>query len=359
MNYLKTLSPLVCLGFCAPLFAEPIKPYFKTDSFFLSEPVAIRAARKQWDGQYHQNGEKQIGSLQVESGVKRGDWSAGILYRQEYQVHFDSDTADLYYAIENNADLTTDRVYQIALESYAFRGLGARLSKHFKPTKNIDLVIGGSLFSASHMQEGSILGSALANTDDEYEFEFDVDYNYSEDILFERKNDDKPDGIGLSLDLDFNWQPNENFQLNANIRDLAGAIFWRNVTYTKATANSDTVTVDDNGFTKVNPVLSGTEGYYSSYTQRLRPSADLKVDYQLNNSNYIASLKTKHYEDLNLFAVGGSRAVANGKLALHYWPQIQTLEANYQGKRAGLSLGLDKLDLSEARTFWLSVNLLR
>lgn len=329
------------------------------DSFFLSEPTAISAARKQWNGQYHPNGDKQIGSLRVESGVKKGDWSIGLLYKQEYQVHFDSDTADLYYSIENNTDLTTNRRYKIDLESYAYRGFGARLSKHFKPTKNLDLLVGGSVFSASHMQEGNLSGSALANADDEYEFEFDVDYNYSEDILFKRKNNDKPDGLGLSLDLDLNWRPSKRLQLNANINDLAGAIFWRNVTYTQATANSDTVTVDDQGFTKVNPVLSGVEGYHSSYTQRLRPSANINIDYGLNNPIYSASFKSKHYKDVNLFAIGGRRNLGDSKLALHYWPQIRTLETAYASKRFELTLGLDDLNLSNSRAFWLSLKFIK
>ena len=356
MTHLTQLLSALLLSVSTSVFADPLKPYFQTDTFLLSEPVSIDAARNQWQGDYHTGGDKQIASVRVESGIKKGHWSVGLLYREENRLNFSSDTADLYYAVENEADLDTNRRYELDLNAYRFRGLGVSLGRDFNPRDNLRISAGASLFSASHLLEGNISGSALANSDDEYEYLFNVDYNYNEDLLFERKNIDEPTGVGLALDLGMVWKPNKRLQVSADFKDLAGAIFWKDVPYTTATANSDTVQVDENGFTQVNPVLSGKEGYLDSYKQTLKPSADLKIDYQLNNPNYIASVKTKHYEDLNLFAVGGSRAVANGKLALHYWPQIQTLEANYQGKRVGLSLGLDKLDLSEARAFWLSLS---
>lgn len=355
MSYYKHLPLLILLSLPVTAIAEPFKPYIEMHSFLLSKPTSLDSTRNQWQGKYHPNGDKQIASIWFESGLKNQNWSVGLLYREEYRLDFSNDAADLYYTVENNLDLDTNRSYDIAVDAYRFRGIGARVSKYFEPNNKLQASIGASLFSASKLLEGNLSGSALANANDEYQYYLTGDYRYTEDILFERKNIEQPTGVGLALDLNLSWRPSKKWQLDANIKDLAGAIFWKDAPYTEATANSETVQVDENGFTTVNPVLSGREGYLSSFTQKLKPVANLQIGYHLNNANYSASIKTMHSDNLNLYALGGSRPLSNGKLALHYWPQIQTLEADYQGKKYGFSLGLDKLDLSEVRTFWLSL----
>lgn len=338
-----------------PAAAENTR-YVQTDAFLLSEPVALRAIDSDWDAKYHPDGERQIAAIWLERGLKKGSWSYGALFREEQQLGFHSDTADLYYAIANDQDLTTNRQYKLALDAYRFRGYGGRVAKTFEPSKRFQFSLGGSLFYATNLLTGSLSGGASANSADEYTYQFDTTSQYHQDDLLGRKISSSPDGIGLSLDLAMAWKPSENLKLSGNIRDLAGAIYWKDVPYTDATANSDTVTVDENGFSLVKPVLTGFEGYKSSYTQRIRPSANFSATYNFNDSGYAAGLKTKHYEDLDLFSLGGSKQISRGKLALHYWPQINTLEADYQSKNFKVSLGLDQLDLSKARALWLSLS---
>ena len=340
----------------APLLADTLKPFFHAETFLHSEPIALDAVDKQWEGTYHPNGNKQLASVWVESGVKKGNWSLGLLYREVHQLNFDSETADLYYTVENNQSLIAGQQYQLDLDAYRYRGAGVRVNRHFEPTPTLQLSAGTSLFVASNIMDGSLTGSAKANADDDYEYFITGDYLYSEDVLFGRKNLDKPTGLGLSLDLSLDWQPNPQWHATASIKDLAGAIFWKDVPYTEATANSATTSIDESGFTQVNPVLTGFEGYQDSHTQRLKPTIDLRLDYQARENSPAVSLKYKHIDSLNLFALGGSRAVGRGKLALHYWPQIETLEADYQGKKLGVSMAIDDMDISEARTFWLSLS---
>jgi hypothetical protein len=346
---------LLALSVSPAVFAQSTTPYFEMDAFLLSEPIAIDALSNDWDAEYHPDGEHQIASIWVEAGIKRGSWSFGALYREEHQLLFSPDTAELYYTVENDKDLDAGRRYNIDLNAYRFRGVGARVSKQFKPSNSLQVSVGTSLFQASNLLEGNLSGSALADTSNQYEYQFDVDYSYDEDVLFGRRDVEGPTGIGLAVDLAAVWKPRENIQFSAKIKDLAGAIRWKDAPFTKATANSDSVVLNDNGFSQVNPILSGSIGSKSSYTQTLKPSADLAAAYQFAQSPYTASLKSKHYEELNLIALGGSRKLGSGELALHYWPQIETLEANFQGKRFGMSIGLDNMDLSEAQAVWLSM----
>lgn len=355
MTAKHTIPLLLTLSFSPATFAQSTTPYFEMDAFLLSEPIAIDALSNNWEGEYHPDGEHQIASIWVEAGLKKGSWSFGALYREEHQLKFSPDTADLYYTVENDNDLTPGRRYDLDLNAYRFRGVGARLSKQFQPSSTLQVSVGTSLFQASNLLNGNLSGSAIADTFNQYEYQFDVDYSYDEDVLFGRRGVEAPTGIGLAVDLSAIWEPRKNLRFSANIKDLAGAIRWKDAPFTKATADSDRITLNDNGFSQVNPVLSGNIGSKSSYTQTLKPSANLSAAYRFTQSPYTASVKSKHYDELNLLAVGGSRKLGSGELALHYWPQIETLEAKFQGKRFGMSIGLDNIDLSEAQAVWLSM----
>lgn len=349
-----TRSSLLCLSLTIslPLAAQP---YVEIDSFFSSDPIALDAISNDWEGEYHPNGEKQTASIWLESGFRKNDWSFGALYREEHQLSFSSDTADLYYTVANNQELNQDRPYNIDLDAYRFRGFGARLAKQFQANNKLKFSLGTSLFSASNLLDGRLSGSATANAAENYQYQFDVDYSYSEDLLFNRPSTDTPTGIGLALDLDLQWTPNQQTQISLKVKDLAGAIRWKDVPFTEAQADSNTATVNADGFSSVNPILSGFEGDHSSYTQRLKPSADLMAKYQLQNSSYTTSAKIKHINGFNLFALGGSRDIMGSTLSLHYWPQVDTLETGYQGKHLGFSFGIDNLDLSDAQTLWLTL----
>ncbi|PID46559.1 MAG: hypothetical protein CSB47_03305 [Proteobacteria bacterium] len=335
--------------------ADNISPYIEFDSFLLSEPIALDAINKNWNADYHPHGENQIASIWLESGVKKGDWSYGALLREEYQLNFSTDTADLYYNTANNKDLPLNQDYQLDLDAYRFRGRGIRISKHVITNNKFEFRLGSSLFYASHLLSGGLSGFANANSINKYTYNFGVDYQYDEDVLTGRKGTTPPDGIGLAIDTEVKWKPTEKLQVNANIKDLVGAIYWKNAPYTKAVANSNTVTIDGNGFTHVNPVLTGIEGYRSSYTQQLKPSVNLSAEYSINTSPYSITLQGKHSGNLSLFSVGGSKKTGRGKVSLHYWPTIKTIEAYYRLKNIGLSVGLDDLNFSDTRAFWLTI----
>ena len=343
---------LLSLGISSPLSASP---YFEMDSFISSEPVSIDATSNDWQGDYHPNGEKQTASVWIESGFKKNNWSLGALYREEHQLTFSSDAADLYHTVVTDQALSQNRHYNLELDAYRFRGVGARLAKQFKPKNNLELSVGTSLFYATNLLEGELTGSAIANSADNYSYQFEGDYVYEEDLLFNRPNTESASGVGLALDVAMNWKPTQQTNIALKVKDLAGVIHWRDAPYTKAQANSDRTTTDANGFSSVNPILSGFEGYKSSYTQNLRTSVDLSAQYQFQNTAYTASAKAKYINELNLFALGGSKKLSKGELSFHYWPQIKTLETGFQGKNVGFTFGIDQLDISETQTVWLTL----
>ena len=351
---MTTRLPLLVLSFSISLPAGA-DTYFEMDTFFSSEPIALDAISNKWQSDYHPNGEKQTASVWLESGLKKNGWSLGLLYREEHHLTFSSNTADLYYTISNDQELTPNQDYKIDLDAYRFRGIGARAAKNVYQNNALQLSLGGSFFYATNLLEGTVTGSASADNEETYSYEFAGDYVYDEDPVFDRPNVDSPTGVGLALDVGMLWQANSQTQVALKVKDLAGAIHWSDAPYTEAQASSDTNTINDDGLSSVNPILTGVEGYRSSYTQNLKTSANLSVNYQLKNSPYSANTKLKYINDLTLYAVGGSKQTQTGKLSFHYWPQLHTLEGGFQGKKLGLSLAIDNLDFSETQTVWLNL----
>ncbi|MGB1311203.1 MAG: hypothetical protein ACPG47_08325 [Leucothrix sp.] len=335
---------------------QGFRPFLKTEMFLYSEPVSLDSIRNNWQGRYWQGGQKQMGTLRAEAGVRNGRWSIAGLYREDYYLDFSSDTADLYYGVENDLLIKRSDPYLLSLDAYRFRGVGLSATKQFTFNPRLNGSLGVSVFKASNLLEGRLTGQAQSTSEDEYSFQIQVDNQYAEDPLFERTIDQAPSGIGVALDASLAWQATPKLQLSLKAHDIAGLIRWEGVPYTSAQANSNNVIVDGEGFTKVNPILSGTESEKSHFTQSLKPTAEATMQYALGQSAYLAEAKVKYFEGLTLFGVGLHKRNHVADWGIRYWPTSATVEGLVTHRRFGLSLGIDDIDLKEVRTAWLSLS---
>lgn len=357
MRYAKVcVTPLLIATFaCIPsnlAASENYKPYVDFDAFLFSESVALREFSNNWQGDYQAGGENQIGSLWMESGAKTKQWNIGLLYREEHQLEHSSDTADLYYALENNQPLESGRVYKLALEAQRFRAKGLRVARNLKPKENLNLNIGVSVFQASKLIDGGITGNAATNTDRDYDYNLDVDYSYDTDVLFDRPGTKEPTGLGVALDVSFDWQVTPRLNMAGHIKDFPGLIHWKDAPFTDVSASSDVKTFDEEGFVQIQPALSGIEGY-DNLSQKLDPNGTLNFTYKLKQENTSFLLNSRHYKNYSLVGLGGEKKVGTMGLGALYWPKTHTLQAFYKTDHYSYSLALDSLDIEEVRTLWL------
>ena len=330
------------------------KPFLKMDAFLLGNPV-IDSVLQSDEGKFDKEGDQQIGSLWIEAGIRKDQWLLSALYREEYQLDYHPDTADLYNSIENTQTLDTGRTYHVDLQAVRFSAKGIRIAREFTVSPNLKISIGSSLFQSSDLINGHITGLASATSNQDYNFNVDVDYHYNEDTLFDRPNVIASKGTGLSFDLTSTWKINEKLNLSTEIKDLVGAIRWRSAPFTKATATSDVKTFTPEGFVEIEPALQGIEGYDDSYIQHLKPHGDINLSYQYNDRT-TALLHSKHYPGQSLFGIGVQKAFKQSQAGIVVWPQTQTVEVKYKQGNFGFSIGLDHLNLSDAQTLWLSFN---
>jgi hypothetical protein len=62
------------------------------------------------------------------------------------------------------------------------------------------------------------------------------------------------------------------------VRDLLGCIYWKNVPYTTAEADSDVKYINSDGYQAFRPTIKGYEGY-KSFTQKIPLKTDVALAY--------------------------------------------------------------------------------
>ena len=335
---------------------SPLKPFISFDTFLHSDSSSLDALDNHWQDAYTAGGKNQTASLWFEIGVKKNQWSFSSLYREERELEYHFDTADLYNGLENERTLDAGRRYQIDLTAKRFRAKGLRIAYQAQPFSTLQLTVGGSVFSSSKLLDGSLTGFATANSTNDYDYNAEIDYHYDEDVLLDRSDTSAPKGIGVAIDINAIWNINEQTQVSASIKDLAGVIRWKDVPFTQAQLTSDVKTVSSDGFIEVNPALSGIEGTDKRFTQRLNAYGTLDLRYSLNHSNKTLLVKSRHYHNFSHLGLGGAVALGNHKLGFTFWPQTHVIETMYQTKNHAITFGIDTIDFSKTQTLWLSIS---
>ncbi len=329
-------------------------PYVRVESMTYSEPVTIKSAFNEWKGDF-EGGERQWTHNTLEAGVETARWSLGVFYRKDYDLRFRPDTADAYYKVQNQQDLTPGKTYLLDLRAQSFEAKGLRGTFALRPADSLRARVGLSIFEASALIDGSIRGQGSALTTDSYNYDARVDYHYSEDLLFDRQVT-PPSGWGAALDLRLDGEFTPWVRGRMRVDDLFGQIWWRDTPYTRATASSDREHYDAEGNVSFDPLISGFEGVDRHHTQTLSPRLSGSLDFGPKDGTD-GVLGIQHQYDQTLLGVGFASTFLSGAFRLLVWPEIHTLSLGYAKGRYLLELATDSLSPSEARSFWLRLRM--
>ncbi len=335
------------------VYAEEFKPYLQSQTVLQVGPATLNS-RLIAD----RPSEVMYGSTQSEIGVEKGNIRIGGLYRQEYQLIPNADTADYFYATEKSHKLTPGRTYQISLEKTVFEAKGLHVTRSFQPTNQLNVAVGASALQAFGLQKGTLSGKAVASKKGKtHSYNVKLDYQYSADELLDRPDVQSPDGLGYSVDAQLHWQPNTKLNVEVYAQDLLGAIHWSDVPYTTGQLTSNVKSVDEDGFVTYNPHLTGREGYKSSMRQSLQPKVDVQAHYRLNQRGNAVILSAKHLPEADYWGVGGKWLLKKGTLQASIWPQTKMLNMGFSNKRVDVNIGTDGLKVSDMHALWVSVGL--
>jgi hypothetical protein len=275
LGSLATLQPAARAAEAAP--ETPVAFYFLTEVLAKSEPDAIMNAVDGWHGAYG-SGRRQYAWSWGEAGVRGDHWGIGGLIRWDYDLRFNEEAAALYGAVQNKRNLPVGQNYNVAVQAHVIHAAGARASWRGDLIRDFKAEFGLSLLRSNYMMEGTLQGIATVTGPKSYTYSATADYAYTKDVLFDRAVSPQ-DGIGFSLDASFDWKLPPDWRVQAQVRDFPGAIWWKNLPYTQASATSDRSSTDGQGFTHWSPLVSGLESKHRTYRQNLPARGSMEVSY--------------------------------------------------------------------------------
>lgn len=283
--------PLVVLLFCLVSFFSPTshsftptngEAFISLESDSLSEPIPLHETRHHWRKGFKHGDEAYTHQL-LSHGVRLEHWSIGVFVRYDYKVIADPDTLSIINLEENNLPLPLDRSYTLYARGSHSKSRGVFFDYHFKDETMGSWQVRSNIHYGYDIEEFELSGQGSVTADDNIVADLELDYYYGTDKLLGRKNR-SPEGYGFSMDIWGEWQL-KTYKFNVEARDLFHHLYWDNIAHTFATADTDIVQRDSNGFISLRPLVSGFEDYRSK-TQNLEPRAKLKM--QLPDSQYQA-----------------------------------------------------------------------
>ena len=346
------LSAACLLAIAFPVHGEVRAIYTLLESESYSEIAPIKQLLDDLKGPAFDRGDLAFTHNQFEIGERRGSWEVSAFLRYDYLLEFSNDTAELAYVDKNDKELEKQRNYQLYLEPNHLRAKGLGLAYYIDLPADSYLKLRANYLRAEALTDGTLRGQ-LRTLEDRVEADLVLDYNYSRDALLKREEENVR-GNGLSIDIDLHWQFAPQWTLDIAARDLASEIRWNDVTYTRATAISNTVSYDDDGFIDVKPTVSGIEGY-RDHSQPLPRRIATTVSHQWRpNVQLSAGLRSV---DKYLFPQLNASWVQAGtqwQVGVDIEQQALMLGVNYQGLKVNIKSDAIKPD--DAKAFGLSLS---
>ncbi|WP_295873651.1 hypothetical protein [uncultured Zhongshania sp.] len=284
-------SSLIFLSSCffvttshAQFAPEILSLKFESQSY--SAIASIDQTIHDLEGKPVKNGNIAFTHNQLEASATDGKWEYSLFQRYDYFLRFNSDTAELAYLLRNDIPVPENRVYSVHLRPNHIRAWGLGLAHQFDITPSIDGKIRFNYLRADKTTDGYLKGQ-FQSLSTGYQTQLRLDYGYSRDTLLDRKEEDT-DGHGASVDIDLEWQATKNIAFSLKGRDILSYIKFKDLTYTQANADTNTISFDSNGAIDTKPTVSGIEGYRGQ-TQRLPHRYTLGGRYDINDNTGISS----------------------------------------------------------------------
>ncbi len=325
----------------------------RIDSQFISEPEPIKTTLDKWGKDFNSR-ERQWAVTHAELGVRLGGVEVSALSRAQIDLRMNSEAVAYYGKIARKEPLQEGESIPVAVHVDGFLGNGMRLGYRHQ-ANTWSLSGGGSLFRTSYLMTGGLDGYFHSEAEDDYSFEANVNYAYYRDVIFDRPDIDQASGLGWAFDVAGEWQVTPDIELKFRAEDLFAKIRWDDAPYTKAQANTDNKSYDEDGYAVFAPTISGTEGYQDALYKTLK--ARYKTEAVLREGSWSAHLQGQYQFGYGFAGFGTGYQYTNGvALKALYWPKYETvgIEAEYNGWRAALAA--DQLEWRKVQSLSFSLS---
>ena len=421
---MQKIYPLLMLSLMSSTaMAEDNKPwtvYSSLDLFAYSEPVSIDQFASDFDDDL-EGGDTAFTHNRLEIGGKWRGFRIGYVHRFDYVTEFTDDTALYHHSEKNNIPLPQNRRYDLLLDVERVEAKGFEVGYEWNFYKGMTVDVSYSHYSdLSQLQSGyaSVLGDltpftdqfkddaqaiidtiSLSNRDltplltlaQSVEANLAIDYVYDEPkfgepdyrkpVITGAQNPPltgvsfaEPDGTGYSVDIGFNWQVNDQLNVNLELIDIANEFRWDNAPRTVTTFDLNAFLVDfintaqslvDGDIIRPNDLIDrniDVQIFNEDYDQELEARYDLEVNYDLNYElevmGWTPSLgltagyyKTEH-QDFPRIGINLDRMWFVG-----YDIGAEAMTLAYEGKYGFVRFVSDDFGYQDARTFGIAAGI--
>lgn len=339
------LSPAVAYGY---------EVFGKLESQFVSEPEPMNTTLEEWGAEFDE-GRRQWAVVHAEFGVRKNGFEVSMLSRALADLRMNNEAVRFYGKIKRKEPLAEGERVPVAVEVNGFAGTGLRLGYLHRDSS---WMFGGgvSFFRTRYLMSGGLDGSFVALAENDFGFEADVDYVYYRDVIFDRPDIEKSEGLGWSFDLVAAWQLNNQWSLDIRAEDLFAGIEWRDAPFTEAQANTDNKSYEEDGYAVFSPTISGREGYLSSFRQRLDPRFKAGLDYHFGAWSTL--LRGQYQFGYGFAGFGaGYRFSKSAEFQVLVWPEIETLGIALDYGQLSVAVSADSPEWQDMRAANLTISL--
>lgn len=254
-------SPLIAALLCPAIQAHNLDIYLRQSSTTVSENTAIKVFLNDLRDQNTDTepGQNAVTFNRVELGFGYRNLELGYFKREDYALHYTSDTFELFYRDKNRLPIPQDREFDVFLDVQHVKTEGLRLGYQYRATPWLTLRVAVNAMEASDLLYGQLAGQ-LGRSNGRVAGELTAAYYYEQDYLLERQVDAVANGRGYSIDWGAHWHWG-TWQAQLEVMDQWGHIRWRDAPYTELAGSSSFIYVDENGRARRRPVVSGIETY--------------------------------------------------------------------------------------------------
>ncbi len=283
---------------------------------------------------------------QAEIGVRYGEFSLSVFSRYEWYLKFSPDTMALYGASVNGEDLSLGKIYNVDLSVEHLVSDGLKLGWSHDWNDSFSTYLSLSYLQAREVMSGELSGQVQHLFNAIYTGELNLDYVYSDDVLLNRQVSEQHSHFGYSSDIGINWQISDNWFVSLWAQDVVNAIEWRNVPRTRATANTATADVDDDGNISIHPVVTGVEDN-TNYTQHLPAKYHSRINYLYGDGGL--GVKSVYVDELWLVDLEWSALWSGSWVSnISYNLQSGAIGLKAQWQHFYLGIQSDSLDYQQA-----------
>lgn len=337
----------------SPTLAPAYEMFGRFESQFVSEPEPINTTLEDW-GKEFDSGRRQWAVAHVEVGVRRSGVEVSLLSRALADLRMNNDAVRFYGKIKRKEPLPEGERVPVSVRVNGFAGTGLRLG-YLHRDNNWYLRGGMSLFRTRYLMSGGLDGSFTALAENDYGFEAEVDYVYYRDVIFDRPDVEKSQGLGWSFDLATAWQMTERWSVEVQAEDLFAGIRWEDAPFTEAQANTDNKSYDEDGYAVFSPTISGREGYLDTFRQTLDPRFRAGVNYQIGS--WSAHLRSQYQFGYGIVGMGvGHRFLSGVAVQGLIWPGLNALGVTLDYGLLSVSVSADDLEWQNMRAASLAVS---